>query len=150
MDWTMHEGYGIPNGSSSSHGAPKEVSPVSFTLHLSSFTRKPLYRWLQHAYGRGDLRVVRRIQALLSLADNQSVQEVAEMLHLGQQTIRDYRNAFLRQGVSSLGSTRPPGRPRKLTPSQRRELATLIKAGPQAAGYTSGCWNTPMIQDLVQ
>jgi transposase len=123
---------------------------VSFTLHLSSFTRKQLYRRLQQAYGSGALRVVRRIQALLALADNQSVQEVAEMLHLGQQTIRDYRNAFLLRGVASLGYTRPPGRPSKLTPSQRRELAALIKAGPQAAGYTSGCWNTPMIQDLVQ
>ena len=111
MGWTMHEGYGIPIGSSSSHGAPKEVSPVSFTLHLSSFTRKQLYRRLQQAYGRGALRVVRRIQALLALADHQSVQEVAEMLNLGQQTIRDYRNAFLLKGVSSLVYTRPPGRP---------------------------------------
>jgi transposase len=149
MDWTIHEGYGIPIGSSS-HGSPQEVSPVSFTLHLSSFTRKQLYHRLQQAYGRGDLRVVRRIQALLALADNQSVQEVAEMLNLGQQTIRDYRNTFLLKGVSSLVYTRPPGRPRKLTPSHRRELANLIKAGPQAAGYTSGCWNTPMIQDLLQ
>jgi transposase len=146
----MHEGYGIPIGSASSHGAPKEVSPVSFTLHLSSLTRKQLYRWLQQAYGRGDLRVVRRIQALLALADNQSVQEVAEMLNLGPQTMRDYRNAFLLKGVSSLVYTRPPGRPHKLTPSQRRALANLIKAGPQAAGYTSGCWNTPMIQDFIQ
>jgi transposase len=145
----MHEGYGIPIGSSS-HGAPQEVSPVSFTLHLSSFTRKQLYRRLQQAYSRGDLRVVRRIQALLALADNQSVQEVAAMLNLGQQTIRDYRNAFLLKGVSSLRYTRPPGRPSKLTPSQRRELAKVLKAGPQAAGYTSGCWNTPMIQDLIQ
>src|SRR4030095_7703464 len=144
MDWTMHEGYGIPNGSSSSHGSPKEVSPVSFTLHLSSFTRKQLYRRLQHAYGSGALRVVRRIQALLALADNQSVQEGAERLNLGQQTIRDYRNAFLLQGVSSLVYTCPPGRPSKLTQSQRRELANLIKASPQTAGYHSGWWNNPM------
>jgi transposase len=86
---------------------------VSFTLHLSSFTRKQRYRRLQQAYGSGALRVVRRIQALLALADNQSVQEVAEMLTLGQQTIRDSRNAFLLKGVSSLVDTRPPGRPRK-------------------------------------
>jgi hypothetical protein len=26
----------------------------------------------------------------------------------------------------------------------------LMQAGPQAAGYTSGGWNTPMIQDLIQ
>jgi len=150
MDWTMHEGYGMPIGSSSSQGSPKEGSPVSFPLHLSSFTRKQRYRRLQQAYGSGALRVVRRIQALLALADNQSVQEVAEMLNLGQQTIRDSRNAFLLKGVSSLVYTRPPGRPRTFTPSQRRERATLITAGPQAAGYTSGCWNTPRRQDLIQ
>jgi transposase len=150
MDWTMHEGYGIPIGSAAAHGSPQEVSPVSFTLHLSSFTRKQRYRRLQHAYGRGALRVVRRLQALLALAANQSVQEVAEMLNRGQQTIRDYRNAFLLKGVSSLGYTRPSGRPSTLPPSQRRELAALIKAGPQAAGYPLGCWNTPRIQDLIQ
>ena len=92
---------------------------MSFTLHLSSFTRKQLYRRLQQAYGSGALRVVRRIQALLALADNQSIQEVAERLNLGPQTIRDYRNAFLLKGVASLVYTRPPGRLSKLTPSQR-------------------------------
>ena len=122
---------------------------MSFTLHLSSFTRKQLYRRLQQAYSHGDWRVLRRLHALLALADNQSVQEVAERLGLGEQTVRDYRNAFLLQGTSSLEYKRSPGRPSKLTKSQRRELADLIKAGPQAAGYTSGCWNTPMIQDLI-
>ena len=77
---------------------------MSFTLHLSSFTRKQLYRPLQQAYGSGALRVVRRIQVLLALANNQSVQEVAEMLNLGQQTIRDSRNAFLLQGVRVWGT----------------------------------------------
>ena len=42
---------------------------MSFTLPLSPFTRKQLYLYLQKAYGRGDLRVVRRIQALLALAE---------------------------------------------------------------------------------
>jgi transposase len=150
MAWTMHEGYGIPIGSSLLHGAPKEVSLVSFTLHLSAFTRKQLYRRLQQAYGQGDLKLVRRIHALLALAENTSVSEVAEMLNLGQQTVRDYRNTFLQKGVSSLSYKRPSGRPSKLTKTQRRQLADLIKAGPQAAGYTSGCWNTPMMQDLIQ
>jgi transposase len=146
MGWTICEGYGMPIGSSSP-GSPKEVSPVSFTLPLSSFTRKQLYRRLQQAYGQSDLRVVRRIQVLLALADDLSVREVADRLGLGEQTVRDYRNAFLLSGVASLNYKRPPGRPSKLTKRQRRELSHLIKAGPQAAGYTSGCWNTPMIQD---
>jgi len=79
-----------------------------------------------------------------------SVHDVAEMLHVGEQTVRDDRNRFLVQSMASLTYKRPPGRPGKLTKTQRRELAALIKAGPQAAGYTSGCWNTPMMQDLIQ
>jgi transposase len=150
MDWTTGEGYSIPIGTHYHMSDPKEVSPVSFTLHLSPFTRKQLYRHLQQAYACGALRVVKRIHVLLALAEEMSVQEVAAMVGLGEQTVRDYRNCFLLRRMASLTYKRPPGRPRKLTKVQRRELAELIEAGPQAAGYTSGCWNTPMIQDLIQ
>jgi transposase len=150
MVWTMDEGYGIPIGTHYHMSYPKEVSLVSFTLHLSPLTRKQLYRRLQQAYASGALRLVKRIHALLALAEDMSVRDVAEMLHLGEQTVRDYRNRFLLNRMASLTYKRSPGRPSKLTKTQRRELAALIKAGPQAAGYTSGCWNTPMMQDLIQ
>jgi transposase len=150
MDWTRTEGYGIPIGSSFAHGSPKEVSLVSFTLHLSAFTRKQLYRRLQQAYASGSLQLVKRIHALLALAQGQSVSDVAEMLSLGEQTVRDYRNQYLFKGMASLAYKAPPGRPSKRTKTQRQQLAEWIKASPQEAGYTSGCWNTPMIQDLIQ
>jgi len=122
---------------------------VSFTLHLSAFTRKQLYRRLQQAYANGALKLVKRIHALLALTEGISVGDVADMLALGEQTVRDYRNQFLWKGIASLVYKRPPGRPSKLTKTQRKELADLVKATPQASGYTSGCWNTPMIQDLI-
>jgi transposase len=123
---------------------------VSFTLHLSAFTRTQLYRRLQQAYASGSLKLVKRIHALLALAQGQSVSAVAEMLSLGEHTVRDYRHQYLFKGLASLVSQAPPGRPRQLTKTQRQPLAEWIKASPQEAGYTSGCWNTPMIQDLIQ
>jgi transposase len=150
MVWTIDEGYSIPIGTHYHMSYPKEVSLVSFTLHLSPLTRKQLSRRLQQAYASGTLRLVKRIHALLALAEDMSVRDVAEMLHLGEQTVRDYRNRFLLNRMASLTYKCPPGRPSKLTKTQRRELAEVIKAGPQAAGYTSGCWNTPMMQDLIQ
>jgi hypothetical protein len=127
MDWTSdEEGYDIPIGLSSSHGSLKEVSPMSFTLHLSPFTRKQLYRRLQQAYGQGALRVARRFQALFALADGLSVHEGALRLGLGDQTVRDYRNALLWKGLSSLRYKRPPGRPSQLTTGQRRRKALLL------------------------
>jgi transposase len=148
MAWTICEGYGMPIGSSS-HGFPKEGSPVSFTLHLSSFTRKQFCRRLQEAYASGSLKWIKRLHALLALAQGQSVREVANMLALGEQTVRDYRNQFLFKGMASLVYQSPKGRPSKLSKTQRQQLAEWIKASPQDSGYTSGCWNTPMIQDLI-
>jgi transposase len=150
MDWTIEEGYSIPLGTHCHMSYPQEVSLVSFTLHLSPFTRKQLDCRLQQAYATGALRLVKRIHALLALAEDRSVQEVAAMLGLGAQTVRDYRNLFLWKHLAGLPSKRPSGRPRKLTKAQRRELAHVIKAGPHAAGSTSGCWHTPMMQDLIQ
>ena len=123
---------------------------MSFTLYLRAFTRKQLYRRLQQAYASGSLKLVKRIHALLALAQGQSVSDVAEMLSLGEQTVRDYRNQYLFTGMASLVYQAPPGRPSKLTKTQRQQLAEWIKASPQDVGYTSGCWNTPMVQDLIQ
>src|SRR5919198_899682 len=102
MDWTMEEGYSIPIGTHCYMSYPKEVFLVCFTLHLSPFTRKQLYGRLQQAYAHGALRLVKRIHALLALAEDMSVRDVAEMLHLGEQTVRDYRNRFLVQQMASL------------------------------------------------
>jgi transposase len=123
---------------------------MSFTLQLSSFTRKQLYRRLQQAYASGSLKLIKRVHVLLALAQGQSVSDVAEMLSLGEQTVRDYRNQYLLKGMASLVYKAPAGRPSKLTKTQRQQLSEWIKARPQDAGYTSGCWNTPMIQDLIQ
>jgi transposase len=128
----------------------QEVPLVTFTLRLTSFIRQQLYRRLHQAYASGALRLVKRIHALLAIAEGTAVSEVAQMLALGEQTVRDYLNRFLWRGVASLVYQRPPGRPAKLTKTQRKTLAALIEAGPQAAGYVSGCWSATMIQDLIQ
>ena len=135
---------------SSTRFSPQQVSLVSFPFQRSSCTRTHLSRRLQQAYARGSLKLGKRIHALLALAQGQSVSAVAAMLSLGAQTVRDYRNQYLCKGMASLVYQTPPGRPSKLTKTQRQQLAEWIKASPQDSGYTSGCWNTPMIQDLIQ
>jgi transposase len=122
---------------------------VWFTLTLTPFMRQPLYRRLHQAYASGALRFVKRIHALLAIAEGMTGCEVAQMLNRGAQTIRDSLNRFLWQGIARLVSQRPPGRPSKLTKTHRQELSALIAAGPQAAGSPSGCWSATMIPDLI-
>ena len=128
----------------------QEVSLVTFPIRLTPFIRQQLYRRLRQAYASGSLRLVTRIHALLAIAEGMAVSEVAQMLTLGEQTVRDYLNRFLWRGVGSLAYQRPPGRPSTLTKTQRQELTALITAGPQASGYASGCWSATMLQDLIQ
>ena len=127
----------------------QEVSLVTFTIRLTPLMRQQLYRRLHQAYACGALRLVKRIHALLAIADGLTVSDVANRLALGEQTVRDYLNSFLWRGVASLVYQRPSGRPSKLTKTQRTALHALIEAGPQASGYPSGCWSATMIQDLI-
>ncbi len=110
---------------------------------------KELLRRLKGAYNAGNLRLVRRIDALLHILDGKEFAEVAEILGLNEQTIRNYVNSFILKRLDSLGYKRPPGRPAKLTKTQRKELAKLIDAGPEEAGYDCGVWDTILIQDLI-
>jgi transposase len=122
---------------------------MSFKIHLSRNLRQALAERLRQAYTMGQLRLIKRIHALLHLAAGQSIAAVAELLNLGEQTVRDYLAAFLGQGLASLVYRRAPGRSPKLTPTQRQELADLITAGPEAAGYATGCWSALLLQDLI-
>src|SRR5262245_12496655 len=82
----------------------QEVSLVTFTIRLTPLMRQQLYRRLQQAYASGSLRLVKRIHTLLAIADSMAVSEVASMLSLGEQTVRDYLNRFLWRSVASLGA----------------------------------------------
>ena len=107
---------------------------MTFTLRLTPLLHQQLYRRLQQAYASGSLRFVKRLHALVAIAEGMTVHDVAQMVGLGEQTVRDYRNRFRWHGVASLVYQRPPGRPAKLTQTPRKALAPLIEAGPQAAG----------------
>lgn len=123
---------------------------MTIRIQLSNGTRKEVLARLKSAYRGGDTRLIRRIHALLMLVEGQSVSEVADLLGLGEQTVRDWRNAFLQRGVASLVYKRPPGRPKRLTKRQRCEIEALLEAGPEAAGYESGCWSALLVQEMIE
>jgi transposase len=119
-------------------------------LSLGKDMLNALLERLHRAYAIGQLRLIKRIHALLYVIEGKSVAEVAEILDLSEQSVRNYVRVFILKGLESLVYKRPPGRPPKLTKTQRKELAKLIDAGPEQAGYDCGCWDTSLIQDLIQ
>jgi transposase len=123
---------------------------VEFKVRLSGATSKRLEQVLRQGYRAGDVRVIRRVQALLEVGAGRPVALVAARLGLDATTVYGWLHAFMVDGLAMLRYGRAPGRPSKLTPSQKHRLCDLIAAGPQAAGYPSGCWSTRFVQDLIQ
>jgi len=74
---------------------------------------------------------------------------VADVLKVSDQAVRQWLNVFLVKGVRGLTTKTPPGRPAKLTKTQKKELARIIQAGPAKAGFPGACWRSPMIQHLI-
>jgi transposase len=123
---------------------------VEFKVRLSGATSKALEQVLRQGYRAGDVRVIRRVQALLEVGAGRPVALVAERLGLDATTVYGWLHAFMVDGLATLRYGRAPGRPSKLTPSQKRRLCELVEAGPLAAGYPSGCWSTLFLQDLIR
>ena len=91
---------------------------MTITIAFSRPTVKTLEQELQAAFRRNDLRRVKRISALLALADGHPPETVVKRLGCGRSTIYAWVRAFLVAGWISLRPRTAPGRPAKLTPTQ--------------------------------
>lgn len=124
---------------------------LHFRLQLSGRQREALYKRLGPARQRGDRRAETRILAMLALDDGVSLEEVAELFQHAVQTLRNWLKRLLAGGVEGLLQfKKSPGRPPKLTKTQRRALARLLDGGPSKAGFSGNCWRSPMIQRLLE
>ena len=123
---------------------------MSITIHFTPSTVKTLADHFQAALRRGDQRLVRRSAALLFLADGLPVARAARRVDVSESTIYHWLAAFVQQRFASLHYRKPSGRPAKLTSTQKQRLCALVDAGPEAAGYRTGCWNCGLLQGLIQ
>jgi transposase len=123
---------------------------LNVRILISKETVNDLVQALQRAYKAGDAKLVRRITALVSLSQGEKVKEIAATLGVSPSSVYEWLKQLMVEGVAGLKPCWKGGRPAKLTPSQRQQLAELIDAGPQAAGFRSACWNSVMIQEVIQ
>ncbi len=123
---------------------------MEFKVRCVGATIRALEQVLRQGFRDGDVRVIRRVQALLEVGAGRAVPQVAARLGLDASTVYGWLHAFMVEGVATLRYGRAPGRPSKLTPGQKHRLCDLLAAGPLAAGYPSGCWSTLFLQDLIQ
>lgn len=124
---------------------------MNIRIQLSRPTVKAMQERLRYAYRIGDIRLVRRISALLEyLTLGTSIADLSERWGFSVSCFYIWLNGLLLQGVDSLVYHHGGGRPARLTPSQKKRLCDLIDAGPQAAGFDTACWSALLIQELIR
>lgn len=116
---------------------------------MKNQTRKKCIQLLQQAQNNGDLRLAKRIMAMLAVADATRYSVIASTLKVSEESIRLWVNAFLLKGIKSFIYKKSTGRPSKLTKTQRKQLDQLICQGPEKSGFPGACWRSPMIQWLI-
>src|SRR6266852_3098750 len=92
----------------------------------------------------------RRLRAIDLLQRDIPVHVVAERLGVDRRSVRRWKRAYRRQGRAGLRARPATGRPSKLTAAQRRQLARLVVAGPEAAGYSTSLWTCRRIVEVIR
>jgi transposase len=123
---------------------------TAVSIGFTTPTRKELEVTLRRAFRAGDLPLVKRVTALLGLARGETVATVAAGVGVSPSSVYAWLRGFLLEGEAGLRVQWRGGRPPKLTAVQRERLAALIEAGPEAAGFPTGCWHALLIQQVIQ
>ena len=110
---------------------------------MKNQTRRKCINLLQQAQNNGDLRMPKRIMAMLAVTDGALYSVIATTLKVSEESIRLWVNAFLLKGVKSFIYKNPPGKSSKLTKTQRKPLDQLISQGPQKSGFPGACCVAP-------
>ena len=100
--------------------------------------------------GSADLLEDRRKRALALLDAGHSLNEVGRRIGCNASSVLRWRNARRRGGAKALRVRFSPGRPWKLTATQRKRLVRFLLQGPVAHGYRTNLWTTIRIAEIVQ
>jgi len=120
-----------------------------FRITFSKATVKRFQKELDKAYQRGDKRAIRHLSVLTMIGCHVALETILSVWNVSQQTVYNWLNDFLTYQFESVEYRNASGRPPRLTKSQKRNLSQWIEEGPEACGYTTGCWTSLLIQDLI-
>lgn len=118
-------------------------------INMGKETVKELVVALQKGYKSGDVKMVRRVAALLDIGRGEKIDATAQTHGVSRSSVYAWLKQLMVEGIESLKPKWKGGRKSKLAKTQKKRLCELVKAGPEAAGFPSACWNAAMIQEMI-
>jgi transposase len=92
----------------------------------------------------------RRRRAIQLLNEGMSPSEVARAVKSSTSSVWRWRDAYRAKGWRGLRPRPIPGRPSKLSSSQKEKLIEVLTRGPAAAGYRTELWTLERVAQVIQ
>jgi transposase len=91
----------------------------------------------------------RRRRAVQLLESGQRLSAVASQVGAAVSSVFRWWQAYRRKGTRGLDARPTPGRPPRLSTSQKRQLVRLLTRGALHAGYRTDLWTLPRVTELI-
>lgn len=92
----------------------------------------------------------RRRQAISLLEQGLRAAQVARALGTSRASVTRWRQAYQEQGCPALVGKPHPGKPARLTVSQRKRLAVRLKRGARRHGYATELWTLRRVAEVIE
>ncbi len=76
--------------------------------------------------------------------------DVAEFLEVTPRSVSRWMEAYRKHGWAGLAAKPPPGRSRKLTPEQEREVLQWFQKSATEFGFSNELWTAPRVTALIK
>lgn len=91
----------------------------------------------------------RRRLAVQLLKSGRTLAAVAPSVHASVSSIFRWWQAYQRDGLRGLRSKPTPGRPPKLSRTQKRDLVRILTTGPRQRGYVTDLWTLRRVTQVI-
>jgi transposase len=124
---------------------------MNIRINFSNATIADLEAERKKADQTNNAKLFKRVSVLLCYAKGMALDEIIEIFRISRRTIYQWLCEFILRRwawLRSFGKGR--GRKPKINKEQRRRLAAIIDAGPEAYGLDEGIWKASSIQWVIQ
>jgi transposase len=118
-------------------------------LNTEDYNQIVEHRYL--AKKRKDLDSRVRLRSILLVHEGNTLGQVGQILEVARSTVERWIKRYRDLGVTGLlVRGQYQGKKPRLSLDQKKELAIMVRQGPEDSGLDTGVWTSPIIADLVK
>jgi transposase len=86
---------------------------------------------------------------LLAAVNKLTAPEIAKIMRVNDQTVRNWLRRYESQGIKGLFDEPRPGAPRKVTAAYEKRLLEVVRQRPRSLAQPFSMWTIPRLVDLL-